>query len=95
MCVSAPRLERRLLERVVRLDDTSVPIAEIYRRSREDAAQLDIPRPSYECVRQLIHDARRERARRRANRETLIRVALYLDGPEALSPLDLAPRLRM
>jgi hypothetical protein len=95
MCISAPRLDRQLLERIVRLDDTSVPIAEIYRRSREHAAQLDIPRPSYECVRLLIHDARRERARRRANRETLIRVALYLDGPDALNRLDLAPRIRM
>jgi hypothetical protein len=95
VCVSAPRLDRRLLERVVRLDDPSVPIAETYRRSREDAAQLDIPRPSYECVRQLIHDARRERARRRANRDKLIRVALYLDSPESLSQLDLAPRIRM
>ncbi len=95
MCSSAPRLDRRLLETIVRLDDTSVPIAEIYRRSREHAAKLGIPRPSYECVRLLIHDARRERARRRANRETLIRVALYLDGPDALNRLDLAPRMRL
>ena len=93
--MSAPRLDRRLLERIVRLDDTSVPIAEIYRRSRGHAAELDIPRPSYECVRLLIHDARRERERRRANRETLIRVALYLDGPDALNRLDLAPRIHM
>jgi hypothetical protein len=49
VCISAPRLDRRLLERVVRLDDT----------------------------------------------ETLIRLALYLDRPEALGRLDLAPRLRM
>ena len=95
VCSSAPRLDRRLLETIVRLDDTSVPIAEIYRRSREHAAALDIPRPSYECARSLIHDARRERERRRANRETLIRVALYLDGPEALDRLDLAPRIRL
>jgi hypothetical protein len=86
---AAPRLDRRLIETIVRLDDTAVPIAEIYRRSREPAARLGVPRPSYECCRQLIHDARRERARRRANRETLIRVALYLDGPDALHRLEL------
>jgi hypothetical protein len=90
---AAPRLDSRLLRAVVRLDDPSVPIAEIYRRSREHAAQLDIPRPSYECVRLLIHDARREQARRRANRETLIRFALYLDGPEALNRLETGSRL--
>jgi hypothetical protein len=87
MCSSAPRLDNRLVNVVVRLDDPSVPIAETYRRSREDAARLDIPRPSYECVRLLVHDARRERRRRRANRETLIRVALYLDPVDALNRL--------
>ena len=93
MYAAAPRLDPRLLRAVVRLDDPSVPIAKIYRRSRKHAARLGIPRPSYECVRLLIHDARSERARRRANRETLIRVALYLDGPEALNRLETGSRL--
>jgi hypothetical protein len=91
---AAPRLDRRLLETIVRLDDTTVPMAEVYRRTREHAARLDIPRPSYECCRQLLHDARRERERKRANRETLIRVALYLDGPQALNRLELGSHLR-
>jgi len=91
----APRLDRRLLLAIVRQDDRAVPIAEIYRRSREDAAHLDIPRPSYESVRQLIHAARRERKRRHANRETLIRVALYLDGPEALSRIETGSYVRL
>jgi len=95
VCISAPRLDRRLLERIVRLDDTTVPIAEVHRRCRNHAAQLDIPRPSYECVRQLIHDARRERALRRSNRETLIRVALYLDRTDALTQFDSTPRTRL
>jgi hypothetical protein len=77
MYTSAPRLDRHLLETIVRLDDRTLPIAETYRRSRERAAELDIPRPSYECVRLLIHDARRQRARRREARATLIDVALY------------------
>jgi hypothetical protein len=88
MCSSAPRLDSRLVKAIVRLDDPSMPIAETYRRSREHAANLDIPRPSYECFRSLIHDARRERTRRRANRDTLIRVALYLDPVDALDRLE-------
>jgi hypothetical protein len=88
MCSSAPRLDDRLVKVVVRLDDPSVPIAETYRRIRKGAARLDIPGPSYECVRRLVHDARRERRRRRANRETLIRVALYLDPVDALNRLE-------
>jgi hypothetical protein len=83
-----------MLETIVRLYDPALSIAEIHRRLREHAALLDIPRPSYECVRLLIHDVRRERDRRRANRETLIRVALYLDGPEALNRLETGSYLR-
>ena len=84
----APRLDRRLVQTIVRLEDPSVSIAEVYRRTREPAAQLGIPRPSYECVRMLVRDARRERLRKRANREALIRMAMYLDGPEAVNKLE-------
>jgi hypothetical protein len=87
MYSSAPRLDRQLLETIVRLDDRSLPIAETYRRSRERAAELDIPRPSYECVRLLIHDARRQQARRRETRATLIDVALYRRPVEDLTRL--------
>jgi hypothetical protein len=88
MCSSAPRLDDRLVKVIVRLDDLSVPIAETYRRSREHAAHLDLSRPSYESVRLLVHETRRERRRRRANRETLARVALYLDPVDALNRLE-------
>ena len=88
MYTAAPRLDLRFLEVLVRLDDPSVSIAETYRRSREHAATLDIPRPSYECVRALVHDARRQRARRRATRDTLIDVVLYRRPVEALNRLD-------
>ena len=94
MYAIAPRLDRRLLELIVRLEGPELSIAEVHRRTREPAAQLDIPRPSYECVRLLVHDARRERARRRSNRETLIRAALYLDGPGALDTLETGAYLR-
>lgn len=89
----APRLDPRLLEVIVRLERPGLSFAEVYRLTREPAANLGVPRPSYETVRILVHDARRERARRRANRETLIRVALYLDGPEALGRLESGPYL--
>ena len=36
----------------------------------------------------LIHHARREKARRRANRDTLIRVALYQESVDALNRLE-------
>jgi hypothetical protein len=91
MYVCAPRLDPRLVRAIVRLDDPSVPIAETYRRSRDAAADLGVSRPSYEAHRALIHAARRERARRRANRETLIRVALYLDPVAALDDMEVAP----
>lgn len=81
-------MDARLVEAIVRLDDPSVPIAEVYRQSREHASRLDVPRPSYECFRRLLHEARRERRRRRANRETMIRVALYLDPVNALNDLE-------
>jgi hypothetical protein len=84
---AAPRLDPDLLKALVRLDDPTVPIAETWRRSREHAAKLDVPRPSYECVRQLVRDARRQRARRRAARETVIGVALYTKPLHALDSL--------
>jgi hypothetical protein len=87
------RLDRQLIEAIIRVDDPSVPIAESYRRSRDAAARLDVPRPSYECFRVIIHAARRERARRKANRDIVIRTALYLEGPQALNRLEFGSHL--
>ena len=94
MYAAAPRLDRRLLEAVVRLESPKLSIAELHRRMREPAAQIGVPRPSYECVRLLVHDVRRERERRRANREILIRVALYRDGAGALDRLESGSYIR-
>ncbi len=88
MYVAAPRVDRSFLEVLARLDDPAVPIAETYRRSREEAARLGMPRPSYELVRLVIHDARRERERRRRNRDTAFRVLLYQLPPDALLRLE-------
>ena len=84
MYAAAPRLDRRLLEAIARIDDPSEPIAETYRRSREVAAELGIPRPSYERVRLHVHVARRRREQRRRARDTLIAVALHQKPPDAL-----------
>jgi hypothetical protein len=91
MYAAAPRVDRRLLDALARLDRPEVPIAETYRRSRQEAATLGVPRPSYELVRLVIHEARREQARCRANRNTLLRVLLYQLPPDALNHLDKAP----
>lgn len=88
MYAAAPRVERALVDALARLDDPSLPIAETYRRSREEAAKLGVPRPSYELVRVLVNEARRERERRRANRATLLRVLFYQLPPDALNRLD-------
>jgi hypothetical protein len=77
-----------LVKALVRLDDRSAPIAETYRRSREVAAAMGVPRPSYECVRLLVHDARRHQDRRRIARNVLIDVALYTKPVSALYELD-------
>ena len=54
----APRLHPRLFEAIVKLDDPLVRIAETHRRVGEVADRHGLPRPSYERVRQIVHDAR-------------------------------------
>jgi hypothetical protein len=87
MYAAASRLDRRLLRAIDRIDDASEPIAETYRRTRDVAADLGVPRPSYEAVRQYVHVLRRERERRRKARQTLVNVALYLEPVSALDHL--------
>jgi hypothetical protein len=76
----APRISHQLLDAVVRLDDASVPIAETHRRVAAEATRLGLPRPSYQRIRELVHESRRLRRRR---------------GPTATSVLlDVALRAR-
>jgi hypothetical protein len=63
MVTLAPRISRRVLEAIVRLDDPVEPIAEIYRRVASDAERLGYTRPSYEQIRVLVHRSRRIRKR--------------------------------
>jgi hypothetical protein len=50
-----------LLAAISRIDDGSIPIAEINRRVGARAVRLGLPRPSYECVREHVHSVRRRR----------------------------------
>ena len=61
MLAFAPRIPQRLLVQLGRLDDPRLPFAEINRRLGAEAARLGLPRPSYQRVRELIHQLRRLR----------------------------------
>ena len=58
MTPAAPRIPPRLLDAVAAHDDGSRPIAEIIRRVGDEADRLGITRPSYERIRQLVHENR-------------------------------------
>ena len=62
MVAAAPRLHRLLVEELLRADDGTVPIAEVCRRVGTYAAANGLTRPSYECVRALVHAVRRARS---------------------------------
>jgi hypothetical protein len=55
---SAARLTPSLLDAVVRIDDGSLPIAEVARRVAAQAENSGQIRPSYERIRQVVHELR-------------------------------------
>jgi len=59
----APRISGRLIEAIVRLDDRSRPIAETYRCVGAEAERLGLTRPSYQRIRELVHQVRNMRPR--------------------------------
>jgi hypothetical protein len=61
MVTGASRLSPKLLKELGRVDDGTVPIAEVCRRIGSLAEQYGLTRPSYERVRVLVHIAREER----------------------------------
>ena len=79
----SPRISYRLLEELVRLDDRKVPIAETNRRLGAEAARLGLPRPSYERVRELVHQHRRIN-RGPSTLRVLTEVSLRARAPEEL-----------
>ena len=61
MLVFAPRISPRLLSALARIDDERLSFAEVNRRLGAEAERLRLPRPSYQRVRELIHQLRRLR----------------------------------
>lgn len=82
MLLFAPRIPQKLLEAIVRLDDPSLPIAEISRRVGREAWRLGLPRPSYQRVRELVHQSRRLRRRRPSTARVLWEINIGARPPE-------------
>jgi hypothetical protein len=75
----APRIPARLIEAIVRLDDRSRPIAETYRQVGDEAWRLGLTRPSYQRVRELIHQVRNARPRASVT-DVILALTLPLTG---------------
>ena len=86
MTSAAPRIGATLLAAIERLDDDSVPIAEVYRRVAALASHLGYSRPSYEQVRVLVHEHRQVGLAPTAG-QILLEVALRTRPPHALLEL--------
>jgi hypothetical protein len=71
-----------LLAAITRIDDASTPMAATYRRARDVAQEMGVPRPSYERVRLHLREVRRARERRKLKRDILLEIALRLRPPE-------------
>jgi hypothetical protein len=80
---AAPRIGPALLAAIDRLDDESVPIAEVHRRVAGVASALGLARPSYEQVRVLVHEHRRRGLAPTAG-QVLLDVLLRTRSPYAL-----------
>jgi hypothetical protein len=83
----APRLDRRLAAAVAHLDDERQPIAETNRRVGALAEAIGLPRPSYQQVRLLVHEARPRKSARREALALILDVQFRRRPPEALFEL--------
>jgi hypothetical protein len=93
----ASHFSPRLLDEVDRLSEQSVPIAEINRRVGAKAQRLGVTKPSYERVRELVHEARDLRRGYVSALEIFVDVATRTQSPRAyfkLITLPPKPRLR-
>jgi hypothetical protein len=86
MTNAAPRIGPILLAAIERLDDESLPIAEVHRRVAALAAELGHARPSYQQVRVLVHEHRTRGLAPTAG-QILLQVASRGRPPEALLEL--------
>ena len=81
----APRISRRLLAAVERLDDGKMPAAELNRLLGAEAERLRLPRPSYQRVRVLMLESRRrKRLRGPTTGEVLVDVAFRARSIDAV-----------
>jgi hypothetical protein len=80
----APRISPRLLDAIVRFDSRAVPIAETCRRVGREADRLGLTRPSYQRVRELVHQSRALR-RGPTTASVLADIAFRVRPPEALA----------
>lgn len=78
----SPRIDTRLIRALPELDDPEKPIAETRRRLGDLASQLDLPRPSYERVRQLVNLQRSMSGLRPARVDALLDLAFYTAPPQ-------------
>jgi hypothetical protein len=93
----SPRLSPRLFDAVEGLAIKRIPIAEINRQVGAEAARLGLPKPSYERVRQLVHETRELQRGYISAVEILLDVATLRRSPKAygrLATLPQRPRLR-
>ena len=80
----APRISPRLLAALAQLDDERWPIAETSRRLGAEAERLGLPRPSYQRVRELVHELRRLKRRQPTTLTVLFDVAAHTRPTEAV-----------
>ena len=93
----ATHFSPRLLDEVEALSARAIPIAEINRCVGAKAQRLGVTKPSYERVRELVHEARELRRGHISALEIFIEVATLQRSPrhyEKLLTLPPRPRLR-
>jgi len=88
MTSSAPRFHPRLVRAIHRLDDESVPIAEVWRRVGAWAERRGMPRPGYDNVRRIILAERDRRAELRQIRNDVAGTLLTGRTPDPVDALD-------
>jgi hypothetical protein len=83
LTAAAPRIDERLVAALARLDDRTLPIAEINRRLGVVAEGLGLTRPSYQQVRVIVHQLR-SRSRSPRIGETLLEISFRVKPPAAI-----------
>ena len=88
MTSSAPRFHPRLIRAIHRLDDESVPIAEVWRRVGAWADRRGFPRPGYDNVRRMVLAERDRKAELRQMRNHVVGTLLTGQTPDPVDALD-------